>query len=45
MVGLQVEASLLVIGFGAIVRLVGAVHFFLLNLENRNEIDKDVNVR
>ena len=43
MVGLQVEASLLVIGFGAIVRLVGAVHFSIL--ENRNEIDKDVNVR
>ena len=26
-VGLQVEASLLVIGFGAIVRFVDAVHF------------------
>ena len=26
-VGLQVEASLLVIGFGAIVRFVGAIHF------------------
>ena len=32
-VGLQVEASLLVIGFGAIVRLVGAVHFSIFPIK------------
>ena len=32
-VGLQVEASLLVIGFGAIVRFVGAVHFSIFPIK------------
>ena len=32
-VGLQVEASLLVIGFGAIVRFVGAVHFSISSIK------------
>ena len=32
-VGLQIEASLLVIGFGAIVHFVGAVHFSIFPIK------------